>query len=416
MKTPIVVCALLAAGLVASCQTTESQAARLVPRWDTGGIRIEEIRRQVGENPILAIDLIHAYRHMYRIGEEVRGEEALTAMEEEATANLASLFRLALDDGRWELAASLGRSLANVGQTDFVRQEPEFTLAWAKDSLEKGDNLGAFLSAANAHRLSPLSADDAMPFLERAVEGRQRGTAAFFLDAVDGAGGGRSVRSELRQFAQGRDSPADMIRGVATVIVDRGFRAERGRVTLDRVGGTAFFVDASGLLITNYHVIESEVSPTFKGNSRMFIRLGDSTSPRIPAKVVGWDKTLDLALISAPIRSDFVFSVVDRAVPRVGESVIVIGSPVGLEQTVTSGIASAMGRRFLQIGDVMQIDAPVNHGNSGGPVVDAFGRLVGVVFAGMMEAQGLNFVIPAERLASALPAMIRGGRAERPWL
>jgi hypothetical protein len=70
----------------------------------------------------------------------------------------------------------------------------------------------------------------------------------------------------------------------------------------------------------------------------------------------------------------------------------------------------------LQIGDVIQIDAAVNHGNSGGPVVDMLGRLVGIVFAGVEQFQGLNFAVPAERLAAALPAMIRGGKAERPWL
>jgi hypothetical protein len=87
-----------------------------------------------------------------------------------------------------------------------------------------------------------------------------------------------------------------------------------------------------------------------------------------------------------------------------------------LEKTVTSGIVSALGRRFLQIGDVIQIDAAVNHGNSGGPVVDKDGRLVGIVFAGAEQYQGLNFAVPAQRLAAALPAMIKGGKAERPWL
>jgi S1-C subfamily serine protease len=65
---------------------------------------------------------------------------------------------------------------------------------------------------------------------------------------------------------------------------------------------------------------------------------------------------------------------------------------------------------------VIQIDAAVNHGNSGGPVVDTSGRLVGIVFAGVEQYQGLNFAVPAERLAAALPAMIRGGKCERPWL
>ena len=125
---------------------------------------------------------------------------------------------------------------------------------------------------------------------------------------------------------------------------------------------------------------------------------------------------MDLALIKAEVTPEYVFSVADRIIPEVGDTIFAIGSPAGLEKTVTQGIVSALGRRFLQLGDVIQIDAAVNHGNSGGPVVDSQGRLVGIVFAGADQFQGLNFAIPAERLAAALPAMIAGGKAERPWL
>jgi S1-C subfamily serine protease len=207
-----------------------------------------------------------------------------------------------------------------------------------------------------------------------------------------------------------------MIKGVATVVVDRGIRIERGRGYADRVLGSAFFIDSSGLMITNYHVISSEVDPKYKGYSRMYIRMGDSTSARIPARVIGWDKALDLALIKTEYTSEYIFSIVDRVIPNVGDMVLAIGSPGGLEKTVTSGIVSALSRRFLQIGDVYQIDAAVNPGNSGGPVVDTSGRLVGIVFAGIEQFQGLNFAVPAQRLAAALPAMMRGGKADRPWL
>jgi S1-C subfamily serine protease len=125
---------------------------------------------------------------------------------------------------------------------------------------------------------------------------------------------------------------------------------------------------------------------------------------------------MDLALIKADFTPEYVFPIVDRVIPKTGDTVYAIGSPGGLEKTVTQGIVSALGRRFLQIGDVIQIDAAVNHGNSGGPVVDMEGRLVGIVFAGIEQYQGLNFAVPAERLAAALPALLRGGKAERPWL
>jgi len=409
----------LVAVLVVSCHTTASQEARLAPRRSTVEIRLDEIRQQIDVNPIRAIDLIHTYREMYRVTEGYKREAELLAMEAAATETLRSFLERAVAEEQWDLATSLGRSLANVEQTDPAEWEPDFALAFARQRLGEGDNLSAFLAAARAHEMRPIPAEDAMLFLERAVTARQRGTAAFFYAAMEQAGAAGAVPADIREFVQGIDTPADMLRGVATVIVDRGFRAERGRVHIDRSGGSAFFVDASGLLITNYHVISSEVDPTFRGNSRMFIRLGDGTSPRIPARVVGWDKTLDLALIRAPVTSDFVFSVVDRRVPNVGESVLAIGSPVGLEQTVTSGIVSSLSRRgiLLQIGEAMQIDAAVNPGNSGGPLVDSSGRLVGVVFAGSIPLfEGLNFAIPAERLFAALPGMIEGGRAERPWL
>jgi S1-C subfamily serine protease len=288
-------------------------------------------------------------------------------------------------------------------------------LEYAKEEIEKGNYLSAFLAAVDAHKLKPLDSDEALFFLEKAVVARQRRTAAFFLDIVDSAGA--SVPAELREYARGRDSASDMIKGVATVLVDRGYRIERGMGIPERVGGSAFFVDSSGLLITNYHVISSEVDPTYKGYSRMYIRMGDSASARIPARVIGWDKAMDLALIKAEITPEYVFSVTDWAVPNVGDTVLAIGSPVGLEKTVTQGIVSTLGRRLiLQIGDIIQIDASINPGNSGGPLIDATGRLVGVVFAGSDYYQGLNFAIPAARLAAALPAMIAGGKAERPWL
>jgi len=419
MRIGVAFFTLLMAFLVVSCQTTARQEARLVPRRGTVEIRLDEIRQQIDVNPVRAIDLIHTYREMYRVTEGYKREAELLAMEEAATQTLRDFLERAVAEEQWDVAASLGRSLANVEQTDPSEWEPDFTLAFARQRLKEGDNLSAFLAAARAHEMRPIPAEDAMLFLERAVTARQRGTAAFFYAALEQAGAAGAVPADIREFAQGLDTPADMLRGVATVIVDRGFRAERGRVHIDRSGGSAFFVDASGLLITNYHVISSEVDPTFRGNSRMFIRLGDGTSPRIPARVVGWDKTLDLALIRAPVTSDFVFSVVDRRVPNVGESVLAIGSPVGLEQTVTSGIVSSLSRRgiLLQIGEAMQIDAAVNPGNSGGPLVDSSGRLIGVVFAGSIPLfEGLNFAIPAERLFAALPGMIEGGRAERPWL
>lgn len=402
---------LAAAFVFLGCASAED---RLLPPRSTMDYRISDIEKSAAEDPVKALHLAGVYRAIYGDGE-------LEELEAAAARKLADNQALAMREKRWEDAASMARSLAALGiAVESTGMEPDLILAGAKDALAAGNNLKAFLAAVRAHKLEPLDFADILPFLERAAGQRQRRTAAFFLEAAaaaaPGAAGRSRVPAELIEYAGGRDAVSDMVKGVATVLVDRGYRAERGRVMPDWVQGSAFFVDSSGLLVTNYHVIASEIDPKYEGYSRAYIRMGSASSVRIPVKVIGWDKTMDLALIKADIVPEYVFSVVDRAIPKAGDIVYAIGSPVGLEKTVTQGIVSALGRRFLQIGDVIQIDAAVNHGNSGGPVVDMAGRLVGIVFAGADRYQGLNFAVPAERLAAALPAMLNGGKAERPWL
>jgi S1-C subfamily serine protease len=399
--------------IAVSCLSVKTQEERLAPRRSAEEIRLDDIKRQVSENPVKAIDLIGIFRESY--GQDAEAE-TLAALETEAVENLRNMQAKAAAEERWDDAASFSRSLASLSPgAENSPPDFDFILAGAKKKHADGNDLGAFLAAVQAHQMRPLAFEDALFFLERAAAVKQRRTAAFFLAAAERSGS-RQIPAALREYARGADSVSEMIRGVATVVVDRGIKIERGRGFADKVLGSAFFVDTSGLLITNYHVIASEVDPKYEGYSRMYIRMGDSASPRYPAKVLGWDKALDLALIKTGHTPEFVFSVVDRVIPQVGDTVLAIGSPGGLEKTVTSGIVSALSRRFLQIGDVIQIDAAVNHGNSGGPVVDTSGRLVGIVFAGIEHYQGLNFAVPAERLAAALPAMIQGGRAERPWL
>jgi serine protease Do len=408
---------------LASCNTQSAAERKLNPPKSVKDFRIDDISKQVKDDPAKAIHLLEIYDILYGARSETpndfnpNDQSKLIALREEAAENLVNAQIKAVEEKRWADATSLARSLASLGiKAESTGDEPELVLEYAKEQLSEGKNLPAFLAAVRAHNLKPLSFDDALLFLRKAAEVRQRRTAAFFLSIIEGMGGGAQIPLELKTYAQGRDTPTDMIKGVATILVERGVKIQQGRGTPDNVLGSAFFVDATGLLITNYHVISSEVDPSYKGYSRMYVRMGDSSSPRIPAKVIGWDKAMDLALIKTEVVPEYVYSVVDWIIPNIGETVYAIGSPVGLEKTVTQGIVSALGRRLVQIGDVIQIDAAVNHGNSGGPVVDMAGRLVGIVFAGIEHYQGLNFAVPAERLAAALPAMIAGGKAERPWL
>lgn len=209
---------------------------------------------------------------------------------------------------------------------------------------------------------------------------------------------------------------SDFIKGTVTVWVDKGVTVQN-RVGFSEVAlGSGFFIDQTGYIITNYHVIQSEVDPKYEGYSRLYIKLAGKPDDRIPAKVVGWDPSVDLALIKADVKAGFVFSLGSATDLDVGDSIIAVGAPLGLEHTVTSGIISAVDRDVGMPEKVIQIDAAVNSGNSGGPIVDSDGRVQGIVFAGLAEYQGLNFVIPVESLKAELHALAAGGEVFHPWL
>ncbi len=209
---------------------------------------------------------------------------------------------------------------------------------------------------------------------------------------------------------------ARMIRGTVTVWVDRGLRIEGGVGYADRVIGSGFFIDDRGYFITNYHVIASEVDPSYEGFSRLYIKLAGDTETRIPARVIGWDPVLDIALVKTEIQPPAVFQLGSSSDLKVGNRIYAIGSPAGLEQTLTSGIVSAQNRRLLSLGSILQIDAPINQGNSGGPIVDESGRVQAIVFAGIEQFEGLNFAIPVEYLRILLPSLYEGGKISHSWL
>jgi S1-C subfamily serine protease len=207
-----------------------------------------------------------------------------------------------------------------------------------------------------------------------------------------------------------------MLKGTVTIWVNRGIKMQGGVGYADRVIGSGFFIDPRGYLITNYHVISSEVDPTYEGYSRLFVRLPNKPDERIPAQVVGYSKIFDIALIKVEVTPAYVFSFTNIRTLEPGEQIFAMGSPGGLENTITSGIISATGRRFLQMGDAIQMDVPVNPGNSGGPLVDGKGDLVGVVFAGIEQFQGVNFAIPSFWIRKFLPQLYGGGNVVHPWI
>ncbi len=211
------------------------------------------------------------------------------------------------------------------------------------------------------------------------------------------------------------ENPSEMMEGTVTIWVNKGIKVESGVGTPDRSIGSGFFIDKRGYLITNYHVIESEVNPEYEGYSRLFIKKADYAGTKIPAKVVGWDPVFDIALLKTELETDYVFSINNENAYSPGETIYAIGSPGGLDNTITSGIISAAGRRFLPIGDSLQVDVPINPGNSGGPLVNRTGEMIGIVFAGIEQFEGINFAIPAHWVVDFIPDLYQGGEISHSW-
>jgi S1-C subfamily serine protease len=257
--------------------------------------------------------------------------------------------------------------------------------------------------------------DDQLEVLMKAAFTEQKRTALRTL--LEEAGERElEVEDEHREMADRPHSQGELIRGTVTIWVNRGMRIEEGVGRPDRVIGSGFYIDKRGYIITNYHVIKSEVDPTYEGYSRLFIRPSEDSKEKIPARVIGWDPVFDLALLKVETEAEMVLSFSAHQEVEPGERIYAIGSPAGLENTITSGIVSAVGRRFLQLGNVIQVDVPINQGNSGGPLLDDEGNLIGVVFAGIEQFEGVNFAIPVKWVGYILPDLYDGKRVKHPFL
>src|SRR5574344_132550 len=206
---------------------------------------------------------------------------------------------------------------------------------------------------------------------------------------------------------------ASYSKGTVTILVDKGIKVEKGMGYVDSVLGSGFFISKDGYIVTNNHVIVDCVNPKYEGYTRLYIKLSEDPDTRIPARVVGYDSILDLALIKAEVNAPYVFTLGSSSTLDVGDKIYAIGSPLGLENTLTSGIVSAVDRKLFTVGNVFQIDAAVNSGNSGGPLIDEQGRVQAIVFAGVQNYQGLNFAIPVEYLKSELPLLYDNDRARQ---
>jgi len=185
---------------------------------------------------------------------------------------------------------------------------------------------------------------------------------------------------------------------------------------IPRGKGSGFVWDKEGHIVTNYHVVE--------GASKANVTLNDGTT--YPAKIVGVAEDKDIAVlkIDAPAGQLVPLPIGQSASLKVGMKVLAIGNPFGLDQTLTTGVISGLGREIKSmsgrpITDVIQTDASINPGNSGGPLLDSSGRLIGIntaIYSPTGSFAGIGYAVPVDTVNAIVPELLKHGRVVRPGL
>ena len=437
LLTAAAACALLAA---VSCRTAPPPADEGLaePRKPLQEIILEDVQGMIERDEVfLAYQTIDSLQ---------RGEEQpripageLSTLKETAVRRMGQMFGQLVEQKKYRDAHRVFLSLQQVGEGSAL---PEAAAGWSSRRLlremqrqyeEQGNLPLAYLAALQLIGMVETVGDSGAAEAGAGAAEPDAPAEAEYQDALRLAGemGNAAMQRRIAAAMQERgmalpdawrqglpDIPAveQVLGATVTIWVDRGIRLERGVGFPDRVIGSGFFIDRRGYLLTNYHVIASEVDPKYEGYSRLFIRLSGSTTERIPARVVGYDRIFDLALVKVEVTPPRVLSASPDVPVKPGGPIVAIGSPGGLENTITSGIISAVGRRFLQMGDAIQVDVPLNPGNSGGPLLNADGQLIGVVFAGIEQFEGVNFAVPFHWINRVLPDLYQSREAQHSWM
>ncbi len=207
----------------------------------------------------------------------------------------------------------------------------------------------------------------------------------------------------------------------ASVVYITGIEVRRSLFSLNiyeipQGTGSGFIWDEDGRIVTNYHVIENA--------SRLEVTLADHSTWKGVVVGVAPDKDIAVIQISAPKEELKPILIGEASDLRVGQKVFAIGNPFGLDQTMTTGIVSALGREIKSvtgrtIQGVIQTDAAINPGNSGGPLLDSAGRLIGIntaIFSPSGASAGIGFAVPVNTVNRVVPEIIKHGRVIRPGI
>lgn len=379
-------------------------------------INIERIRqaRESGEI-VTAMQDLFLLQGIVEAGNEVEKAAELQSVRESVRAALQEEFRNSVTQQDYDTALRLYRSAEQAGWVDLLEKDyASLKRGQIMYVLENGNPVQALALARQMDGFSVFNDDDLQTVLEYAIREEKYTTAGMIISEI----GDRGLESDrqLPEESADRFTHEQLIRGTVTIWVNRGMRIEEGVGRPDRVIGSGFYVDRRGYIITNYHVIRSQVDPKYEGYSRLFIRPSENPEAKIPARVVGYDNVFDIALLKVEKEPENVLSFSPQKEQKPGDRIYAIGSPAGLENTITSGIVSATDRRFLQMGNVVQVDVPINRGNSGGPLLDGNGNLIGVVFAGIEQFEGINFAIPVRWVMHIFPQLYNEGQVQHPFL
>ncbi|MDD4319859.1 MAG: trypsin-like peptidase domain-containing protein [Candidatus Peribacteraceae bacterium] len=231
----------------------------------------------------------------------------------------------------------------------------------------------------------------------------------FISTRVD-LGGQREERKAEREEREALDAYSNVVVRTAERLTPAVVHVRGGKGAREAVGSGVLFTP-DGFLLTNYHVVGS--------NKSLRLRLTDGRETE--ARVIGTDPWNDLAVAQAD-GDGFPYAELGQSSRvRVGQLVVAIGSPLGFDATVTAGVVSAVGRTMRSadghlVDNVIQTDAPLNPGNSGGALADGRGRVIGINTAIVYPAQGLCFAIPIDVAKSILLPLMREGHVARAYV